>query len=199
MSGNIGEGIQYELIFDTSTFSTHRRNHVLGYTGVDLTCETIDSSATLTYALGLAFAGVAFIDFPYVEMSAALVDPYDGQNMSIPYGGGGSLPDTIPGVSTSDMITVLHRCRTTVIPAETVAAGNALFRSEVADGSGSDIHDGMAEIVDSGQVDEVASAFGIAETGFTVPGTHADHDGTWSQDDGQYTGLHELVWVSLWR
>ncbi|NOR39184.1 MAG: hypothetical protein GQ580_06330 [Candidatus Thorarchaeota archaeon] len=194
MSGNIGEGIQYELIFDTSTFTTHRRNHVLGYTGVDHTCETIDSSATLTYALGLAFAGVAFVDFPYVEMSAALADPYDGTNMSIPYPGGET-----GMVSTDDMITVLHRCRTFVIPAETVAAGNALFRSEVADGAGSDIHDGMVEVVDTGEVDEIASAFGIAETGFTVPGTHADHAGTWNQDDGQYTGLHEAVWVSMWR
>jgi len=199
MSGNIGEGIQYELIFDTTTYSTHRRNHILTYTGVDLTCETDNAGATHTLALGLSFAGVAFIDFPYVEMSAALTSPYDGQNLSVPYGGGDSLPDTEAGKSTSNMITVLHRCRTYCIPAETVTAGNPVFRAEVADHASDDTHDGMIGVADVAEQDEVDSIFGIAETGFTVPGTHANHDSYWNQDAGQYDTVHEAVWVTLWR
>jgi len=199
MSGNIGEGIQYELIFDTTTWASIYRNHVLGYTGVDITCEPINSGATYTIDLGMAFAGISFIDFPYVEMSAALTSPYDGTNMSVPYPGGDSSPGTAAGVSTDDMITVLHRCRTSVVTAETIAAGAPVIRSEVADHSGTDTHDGMCEGATTTEQDEVDGIFGIAETGYTVPATHTTHVDYWNQNDGHYTARHEAVWVQLWR
>jgi len=194
MSGNVGEGVQYELIFDTTTYSSTYRNHALTYTGVDLTCEPTNAGATYTITLGMAFAGIAFIDFPYVEMSAALTDPYDGVNMSVPYPGGET-----GMASTDDMITVLHRCRTTAVTAATVAAGTPVMIAEVADHGASDTHDGMIQGATLTEQDEVDGVFGIAETGYTVPGTHDNHVDYWSQDDGQYNARHEAIWVSMWR
>lgn len=198
MSGNLGEGIQYELIYDTSTFPTVTRNSVLHYTGVDITCEVADGATAYSITRGLAFAGISFIDFPYVEMSAALADPYDGTNLSVPYPGGDSLPDTAPGVSTDDMITVLHRCRTTVLAQLTITAGSPVFTGNSLADHGVALHDGMCEAATDSEQDEVDGIFGIAETGYVVPGSH-DHVDAWSQDDGQYTDMHELVWVTLWR
>lgn len=195
MSGNVGEGIQYELIFDTSTYSTHKRSHVLHYTGVDLTCETADGATAYTITRGMAFAGMAFIDFPYVEMSAALASPYDGTNMSIPYPGGET-----GMASTDDMITVLHRCRAFCIPQATIAAGATVFTgNSLADHDAANTHDGMVEAAVLTEQDEVDGIIGIAETGYTVPGTHTGHVEAWDQNDGQYTGVHEAIWVSMWR
>jgi hypothetical protein len=201
MSGNIGEGIQYELIFDTSTFTTHRRHHVLGYTGVDLTCETTDASAlnsSYTYAAGMAFAGVAFIDFPYVEMTAALSNPYAGTNLSIPYSGGDSTPSTTAGVSTDDMITVLHRCRALCIAAEDITAGTPVIMADVADHTSYE-HDGMVSPSDLSTQVEIDCIFGIAETSADAAASHDDHDDYWDQNTGEYTDLHPSLWVSLWK
>ncbi len=204
MSGNIGEGIQYELIFDLTTFTTGvKRNHVVKYTGVDITCETHDSSAldsSYAYATAMAFAGLAFIDFPYVEMSAALADPYDGQDMSIPYGGasGRASPGAEAAVSTSDMVTVLHRCRTFAIAYEDITAGTPIIMADGADGS-LYTHDGMTSPSDNSTQVEIDTAFGIAETNADAAASHDTHDDTWSQDAGEYVDEHPKYWISLWK
>jgi len=202
MSGVYGEGTQYEMIFDTTTFATHKRHHALVYTGVDHTVESSVGAQAYTLTIGMSYAGIAFTDFPYTEMTAALAHPYDGQNLSVPYGGGDSTPSTDAGFSTGDMLTTLHRCRTMCIPQATVAAGAPVFigNTEADHVAVTDTHDGHIQAADLAlEQDEVDGCFGIAETGFTVPGTHADHEGTWNLNTGQYTGLHEGIWVSLWR
>ena len=188
-AGRHGLGVSYPLTFDTTTFSTHRRNHALEYlTTADRTVQTFDASA---WAVGTAimFAGIALIDIPHVNVADVQTSSWASEDYSSQY-------DDAPGPHKYE-VTVLHRCRTDAIASETISPGDPLMMTDTADGTLYE-HDGMLKIAAVATANEMYACMGMAESGATVVDLDT-HDDTWDADLGTYTGEHPSFWVQLWR
>lgn len=182
MPGMIGAGVQYRLKVDTSLDYMYR-HHIVTYTGTDEGVDLHDAGGGASYI----FAGVIYTSWPYKEQAAlyGATAPYAGTNVSVP--------------PIDEYVTVARNSRNLVIPAETIAAGNLIMPSDVADHAADDKHDGMISPVTTGTASEVDQAVGFAEKGFTVPGTHTDHLNNWDWDNGHYDTVHESVWAYIYK
>lgn len=195
-AGRHGLGVSYPLTFDHTTFTTHHRNLALGYvTSADQTCTTFDASAWAV-ANSIQFAGIALIDIPYVSIADVQTSSWASTDYSSQYA-------TQPGPHKWE-VTVLHRVRTDAIADETISPGDPVMMSDVADHVTTllEEHNGMLGVANTATADEMYSCIGIAETGATVDVTAANHDvheAVWDADLGEFTAIHPLFWVQLWR
>lgn len=189
-AGRHGLGHSYQLTFDNTTFTSHRRNHGLGYvTTADRTCTTFDASAWAV-ANAVQFAGIALLDLPHTYITDALSGPWESERYTPSY-------DAQPAAHRWEM-TVLHRCRTDAIAAEDITAGDLIMMTDEGDGT-TYTHDGMFSPAVTTQANEMYSAIGIAETAADVAASHDTHDDTWNQNTGEYTAEHPLFWINLWK
>ena len=182
MSGTAGEAIQYRLPVDTSRDYMYR-HHILTYTGTGVDLHDASGGASFI------FAGVIYTSWPYQEQAAlyAATAPYAGTNVSVP--------------TSPNYVTAARNSRNHVIASQTIAQGNLIMPSDVAD-EGTlllETHDGMVSPVATGTSTEVDQAIGFAETAFTVPATNDIHLANWDWDEGHYTTTHQSVVAYIFK
>lgn len=182
MSGTAGEAVQYRQLVDTARAYMYR-HHILTYTGTGVDLHDAGGGASFI------FAGVVYTSWPYQEQAAlyGATKPYAGTNVSVP---------------TSDpYVTTARNSRNHVIASETIAQGNIIMPSNVAD-EGTlllETHDGMISPVATGTSTEVDQGVGFAESAVTIPGTNDVHLANWDWDEGHYTDHHESVVAYIFK
>ena len=182
MSGTLGVSGQYRMPVDTALAAMYR-HHIVTYTGSGVDLHDASGGASFI------FAGVIYTSWPYQEQAAlyGATSPYAGTNLSVP--------------PTTNFVTVARNSRNLVIAAETIASGNLIMPTDLADHGTLllETHDGMVSPVATGTSTEVDQAVGFAESAFTVPGTNDVHLANWNWDYGHYAAMHETVEAYIFK